>query len=199
MSHKQPDNEWSAQIWIKRNQRREGCFTAINFPVFVCKSPACAHTRSQANTPFSFVWYHSSTAASFLVEGLNWGSRFMTAKIDSKDAIYFLFFSNDRLHLASKIHLWGTFPIMASKWRKMKSQNDRLGRDYFWCSVPYRAITCFLRPFSSFSRGWSLSLPYKKKKKKSPKRLPHVENGWFIFSDQRKTPKSLQPRLQSGS
>lgn len=69
--------------------------------------------------------------------------------IDSKDAIYFFIWQ--AIRCASKIHLWGTFPIMALKWRKMKSQNDRLRWDYFWCSITYRPITCFLGPFFLFT------------------------------------------------
>lgn len=98
--------------------------------------------------------------------------------------------------LSSRIHPRGTLPIMAWKWRKMKSQNDRLRRDYFWCSIPCGGH--YLALFFRFT--WRQPLASLQKKEKSPKRL--LTGGEWVFYFPRlkkKTLKSLQPRRHSGS
>lgn len=128
-------------------------------PSFICKSPACADTCGREKHPVLLRLISQLNSSLFSC----WRAELRLEIYDGKDRqqgchlfflTFFIFFSNDRLHLASKIHLWGTFPIMASKWKKMKSQNDRLGRDYFWCSAPYGAITCFLRPLFFLFEGF---------------------------------------------
>lgn len=84
--------------------------------------------------------------------------------------------------LSSRIHPPGTLPIMAWKWRKMKSQNDRLKRDYLWCSIPCGGH--FLALFILFT--WKMGVLFSQtEKKKSSNRynqdgtLSHGAGQWL--------------------
>lgn len=98
---------------------------------------------------------------------------------------YHLFSQMTSHTLSSRIHPRGTLPIMAWKWRKMKSQNDRLKRDYFWCSIPcgghYLALFFLFtwhRPLSSLQKKkkitqkttdwWRMGVLFSQTEKKKP-------------------------------
>lgn len=116
---------------IKGKQARHGSKPSIS-KGFVCKSLVWAETHPLKHSVQLLFDIRARVAALdsslFFIKGLQQSCRCMniSARTDSKDSIYFFY---DKLVCASSIHLWGTFPIMGLKWRKMKSPNERLSKD----------------------------------------------------------------------